>query len=115
MALLIIITLYVCVGLLAAVGSIFIAQKVFSVRAEQIFFALFLVAIAGFYLVFAGYFEDQRAWRLETEAVIVFAMLGISVSGCRLCSSLATACTVFGMCFMRFMLLVTPAHSALRR
>ena len=76
MALLIIITLYVCVGLLAAVGSIFIAQKVFSVRAEQIFFALFLVAIAGFYLVFAGYFEDQRAWRLETEAVIVFAMFG---------------------------------------
>jgi Family of unknown function (DUF6010) len=77
MALSIITVLYVCVGILATAGSIFISQKLFSPKAEQIFFALFLVAIAGFYLAFTAYFEDQGAWRLETEAVIVFGVFGI--------------------------------------
>ncbi len=54
MALSVIIVLYVCVGILAAAGSIFISQKLFSAKAEQIFFALFLVAIAGFYLAFTA-------------------------------------------------------------
>jgi predicted ABC-type exoprotein transport system permease subunit len=77
MALSVIIVLYVCVGILAAAGSIFISQKLFSAKAEQIFFALFLVAIAAFYLAFTTYFKDQGAWRLETEAVVVFAVFGI--------------------------------------
>ena len=77
MALAVIVVLYVCIGLLAAAGSIFISQKVFSARAEQIFFALFLVAIAGFYLAFTAYFGNQGAWRLETGAMIVFAVFGI--------------------------------------
>src|SRR5438045_5122677 len=77
MALSVIIVLYVCVGILAAAGSIFIAQQLFSAKAEQIFFALFLVAIAAFYLAFTAYFGDQRAWRLETGAVIVFGVFGI--------------------------------------
>ena len=77
MALSVIIVLYVSVGILAAAGSIFISQKLFSAKAEQIFFALFLVAIAAFYLAFTAYFGDQGAWRLETEAVIVFAVFGI--------------------------------------
>jgi hypothetical protein len=77
MALSVIIVLYVCVGILAAAGSIFISQKLFSAKAEQIFFALFLVAIAAFYLAFTAYFRDQGAWRLETGAVIVFALFGI--------------------------------------
>jgi hypothetical protein len=77
MALSVIIVLYVCVGILAAAGSIFISQKVFLAKAEQIFFALFLVAIAAFYLAFTAYFGDQKAWRLETGAVIVFALFGI--------------------------------------
>jgi hypothetical protein len=77
MALSVIIVLYVCVGILAAAGSIFIAQQLFSAKAEQIFFALFLVAIAAFYLAFIAYFGDQRAWRLETGAVIVFGVFGI--------------------------------------
>ena len=76
MALLVIIVLYVCIGFLAAVGSIFIAQKVFSVRAQQIFFALFLVAIAAFYLAFTAYFGDHGAWQLEAGAVILFAVFG---------------------------------------
>jgi len=77
MALTIIIVLYMSVGLLAAAGSIFIAQKLFSARGEQIFFALFFVAIAGFYLAFTAYFENQGAWQVEIGAVIVFTVFGI--------------------------------------
>src|SRR5580765_9115494 len=77
MALSVIIVLYVFVGILAAAGSIFISQKLFSAKAEEIFFALFLVAIAGFYLAFTAYFGDQRASRLAIGAVIVFAVFGI--------------------------------------
>ena len=73
----VIITLYASIGLLAAAGSIFISQKLFSAKGQQIFFALFLIAIAGFYLAFTAYFGDQEAWRLETGAVIVFAVFGI--------------------------------------
>lgn len=77
MALSIIIVLYVCVGILAAAGSIFISQKLFSAKAEQIFFALFLVAIAAFYLAFTAYFADEEAWRFETMAVVLFAIFGL--------------------------------------
>jgi hypothetical protein len=77
MALSVIIVLYVSVGILAAAGSIFISQKVFSAKAEQIFFAVFLVAIAAFYLAFTAYFGDQKAWRLETAVVLVFGVFGI--------------------------------------
>jgi len=77
MALSVIIMLYVSVGILAAAGSIFISQKLFSAKAEQIFFAVFLVAIAAFYLAFTAYFGNQKAWRLEIGAVIMFAWFGI--------------------------------------
>jgi len=77
MAFTIIITFYAGIGLLAAAGSIFISQKLFSARGQQIFFALFFVAIAGFYLAFTAYFENQEAWRLEIGAVIVFSVFGI--------------------------------------
>ena len=67
MALSVIIVLYVFIGFLAAAGSIFISQKLFSAKAEQIFFALFLVAIAAFYLAFTAYFGDQERgdWKPE--------------------------------------------------
>ena len=77
MALSVIIVLYLGIGMLAAAGFIFIAQKLFSAKGEQIFFALFFVAIAGFYLAFTAYFENQEAWRLEVGAVIVFTLFGI--------------------------------------
>src|SRR5262249_28230390 len=71
MMLAVIITLYASIGLLAAAGSIFISQKLFSAKGEQIFFALFFVAIAAFYLAFTAYFPNQEAWRIETGAVII--------------------------------------------
>lgn len=77
MALSIIILLYVCVGILAAAGSIFISQKLFSAKAEQIFFALFFVAIAAFYLAFTAYFADEEAWRFEMMAVVLFSIFGV--------------------------------------
>lgn len=77
MALTIIIILYMAIGFLAAAGSIFIAQKLFSARGEQIFFALFFIAIAGFYLAFTAYFNNQEAWRLETGVVILFTVFGM--------------------------------------
>jgi len=77
MALSVIILFYAGIGLLAAAGSIFISQKVFFAKGQQIFFALFFVAIAGFYLAFTAYFGDQEAWRLEMRAVILFAVFGI--------------------------------------
>jgi len=80
MALTLIMALYISIGLMSAAGSVAISQKVFSARAEQIFFGLFLVPIAGFYLAFTGYFGNEGAWRLEAGAVAVFAVLGISGS-----------------------------------
>jgi hypothetical protein len=77
MAFSVIIVLYVCIGFLAAAGSACISSKLFSAKVEQIFFALFLIAIAGFYLAFTAYFGDQRAWPLETGGVIVFAVFGV--------------------------------------
>lgn len=77
MALSVILILYVSIGLMSAAGSIFIAKKLFTARVEQIFFALFLIAIAGFYLAFTAYFGDAGAWRFETGGVIAFAVLGL--------------------------------------
>ena len=48
MALSVIIVLYVCVGILAAAGSIFIAQQLFSAKAEQIFFPSFWLLLRHF-------------------------------------------------------------------
>jgi hypothetical protein len=77
MAFSVIIVLYICIGFLSAAGSVFISRKIFSAKAEQTFFALFLIAIAGFYLAFTAYFEREGAWQLETGAVVVFALFGV--------------------------------------
>jgi hypothetical protein len=77
MAFSIIIVLYVVIGCLAAAGSVCISRKLFSPKIEQIFFALFLTAIAGFYLAFTAYFGHEGAWQLEIGGVIVFAVFGL--------------------------------------
>ena len=77
MAFSVIIILYAAIGLMSAAGSVFISQKLFSAKVEQIFFALFLIPIAGFYLAFTAYFGNDEAWRFETGGVIAFAILGI--------------------------------------
>jgi hypothetical protein len=76
MALTVIISLYISIGVLSAAGSIYLSQRVLPVRFEAVLFGLFLVPIAGFYLAFAAYFGEDAAFSLETVAVMAFAVLG---------------------------------------
>ena len=69
--------LYLVIGMLAARGTICIFQKIFEPRSEQIFYAIFLIVIAAFYLAFSAYFEAATAWRLESVAVVAFAVIGM--------------------------------------
>ena len=73
----VIVVLYLVVGLMAAAGTITIARKFLAPRWEQIFYAVFLIMIAAFYLAFTAYFGAASAWRLETAAVAAFVGLGL--------------------------------------
>ena len=73
----VILILYAVIGLMASAGTISIARKIFSPKAEQIFYAIFLIMIAAFYLAFTAYFGVATAWRVETAAVVAFAVLGL--------------------------------------
>ena len=77
MALAAILSLYLVIGVLAAIGSVTISRSRFSPRMEQIFYALLLVPIAAMYLAFVSYFGDHAALRSEAWAVAVFVMLGL--------------------------------------
>jgi hypothetical protein len=70
--------LYLVIGLLGAVGSIAVFRRIFQGRWEQIFWAAFLVVIAGFYLSFAAYFEaSPHAWQTEAAGVAVFLVCAV--------------------------------------
>jgi len=70
--------LYFVVGLLSAIGSIFVFRRMFQGRWEQIFWACFLVVIAGFYLSFAAYFAaSAHAWRTELIGVAIFLVCAL--------------------------------------
>jgi hypothetical protein len=73
----VIVVLYFAIGIMSAAGSVYISKSIFSPKVEQVFFGLFLIPIAGFYLAFTAHFGDKDAWRLEALAVIVFAVFGI--------------------------------------
>jgi hypothetical protein len=71
--------LYFVIGLLGAIGSILVARRIFQGRWEQIFWASYLVLIAGFYLSFAAYFEASTpAWQTELVAVAVFVICAVA-------------------------------------
>jgi hypothetical protein len=74
----VIVILYAVIGFMAVAGAIFIAQKFLAPKAEQIFFALFLIMIAAFYLAFAAYFGVATAWQMETAAVLAFVAIGLA-------------------------------------
>jgi len=44
----VIVTLYLAIGFMSAAGSIFITQRIFTPKAEQIFYGIFLIPIPGF-------------------------------------------------------------------
>jgi hypothetical protein len=70
--------LYVVIGLLSAIGSIFVFRRMFQGRWEQIFWASFLVVIAAFYLSFAAYFgASTPAWQTEVVGVAIFLFCAV--------------------------------------
>jgi len=91
----VIVILYAAIGFMAAAGVILIARKVLAPKAEQIFYAMFLIMIAAFYLAFTDYFGAARAWRLETAALIVFGALGLI--GARLPFALIAGYSLHGL------------------
>lgn len=76
-ALIVIMVLYVSIGVLAVIGSITVTKALLPPRIEQAFYAVFLIAIAGFYLAFTSYFGEDAAWPLEQRAVLAFSVLGL--------------------------------------
>lgn len=75
--LIVIVTLYIVIGLLSTAGSIFISQRIFTPKAEQIFYGIFLMPIAGFYWAFMAYFGAKTAWPMESAAVLAFVAMGL--------------------------------------
>ena len=73
----VIVILYAVIGLMAATGAICLARKILAPKAEQIFYAIFLILIASFYLAFAAYFGEATAWKLETTVVGAFVAIGL--------------------------------------
>jgi len=75
---LVIAVLYLSIGLLAAIGSIFTFRRIFHGRWEQIFWTSLLVLIAALYLSFAAYFgASTHAWQTELIGVAVFAVCAV--------------------------------------
>ena len=106
----VILILYGVIGLMAATGAIFIARKVLAPRAEQIFYAMFLIMIAGFYLAFAAYFGVATAWRLETAVVVAF--VAIALPGARLPFALIVGYSLHGVWDLLHELQAHGAYSA---
>src|SRR5215831_12632553 len=91
----VIVILYAVIGLMAAAGAIFITRKVLAPKAEQIFYAMFLIMIAAFYLAFAAYFGVATAWRLETAVIVAFVAIGLL--GARLPFALIVGYSLHGL------------------
>ena len=73
----VILILYVSIGGLAATGSMFLSKTLFGPKGEQTFYALFLIAIAAFYLAFTAHFGADDAWQLEATAAAFFSVFGL--------------------------------------
>src|SRR6516164_443436 len=91
----VIVILYAVIGLMAAAGTILIARKMLPPTAEQIFYPMFLIMIAAFYLAFTAYFGIAAAWRLETAVVVAFVAIGLL--GARLPFALIVGYSLHGL------------------
>jgi len=107
----VIVILYAVIGLMAAAGTIFIARRVLTPKAEQIFYAAFLILIAAFYLAFASYFGAAgTAWQVETAAVVAF--VAIALLGARLPAALIVGYALHGVWDLLHELEAHGAYSA---
>jgi len=91
----VIVILYAVIGLMAAAGTISITRKILAPKAEQIFYAMFLLLIASFYWAFAAYFGVATAWHMET--VVVAAFVAIGLLGVRLPFALIVGYSLHGL------------------
>jgi hypothetical protein len=73
----VIVILYATIGVMAVVGAVVMARRYLAPKSEQVFYGLFLIMIAAFYLAFAAYFDAAAAWRVEIGAVLAFTVLGL--------------------------------------
>jgi len=110
LAFVVIVVLYAVIGLMAAAGTISIARKMLAPKAEQIFYAMFLIMIAAFYLAFAAYFGAATALRLETAVVAVFVALALP--GARLPLVLIVGYSLHGLWDLLHELQARGAYSA---
>jgi Family of unknown function (DUF6010) len=106
----VIMILYWVIGLMAAAGAIFISRKFFAPKSEQIFYAMFLIMIAAFYLAFVDYFGVATAWRLETAVVVAFVAIGLL--GVRLPFALIVGYSLHGLWDLLHELQAHGAYSA---
>src|SRR6516164_4831264 len=106
----VIVILYAVIGLMAAAGAIFITRKMLPPKAEQIFYAMFLIMIAAFYLAFTAYFGMATAWRLETAVVVAFVAIGLL--GARLPFALIVGYSLHGLWDLLHELQAHGAYSA---
>ena len=106
----VIVILYAVIGLMAAAGAIFITRKMLPPKAEQIFYAMFLIMIAAFYLAFTAYFGIAAAWRLETAVVVAFVAIGLL--GARLPFALIVGYSLHGLWDLLHELQAHGAYSA---
>lgn len=104
--------LYLVIGLMAARGTICIFRKIFMPKSEQIFYGMFLIFIAAFYMAFAAYFGAGTAWQLETTVVIAF--VAISLLGMRLPFALMVGYSVHGLWDLLHELQAHGQHSPLQ-
>jgi hypothetical protein len=111
LAFVVIVIVYTVLGLMAAAGTISIAQKILGPRAEQIFYAVFLVMIAAFYLAFTAYFGVATAWQLET--VVVVSFVAIALLGVRWPFALAAGYVLHGLWDLIHELQAHGAYAAL--
>ena len=91
----IILVIYATVGVLAVVGTAALSQRFLKPRAEQIFFAAFLILIASFYLAFNAYFDTAGSWRTELMAAAAFSLFGLA--GARVPAALILAYPLHGL------------------
>jgi hypothetical protein len=106
----VIVILYTVLGLMAAAGAIFIARKIFGPKAEQIFYAMFLIMIPAYYLPFVAYFGVATAWPVETAVVVVF--VAMSLLGARLPVALIIGYPLHGLWDLVHELQAHGAYSA---
>src|SRR2546423_14862821 len=77
----VILVLYITVGVLAAIGTAYVSKALLPPKFEQVFYAVYLAMIAGFYLAFAVYFGSEQAWRVEPPPVPFFPLIALAGKG----------------------------------